>query len=331
MRQLFFLLHDLGKLLLWAGISIFALWAAGALYFDFPVAKPWVSLAFIGGLLLLGVWIRNSFKRAAALILASLTVLTWWLGQKPSNTREWQPEVAQTGWAEIRDDVVTLHNVRNFDYRTTTDSDPRWETRTVLLSQLTGVEMAICYWGSPYMAHPIVSFQFADSPPVCFSIETRKEVGEKYSAIGGLYRQYELIYIVADERDVIRVRSNFRKNEDVYLYSLTLPPEKARERFMEYITTLNELHQEPRWYNAITTNCTTGIRSQHPAAKRARWDYRILVNGKGDEMLYERGALQSWGLPFAELKAKSHINETAKQSGSDLDFSKRIRENRAGF
>ena len=129
--------------------------------------------------------------------------------------------MAQEPWAEINGDEVTLHNVRNCDYRTETDYTPRWETRTVRLSQLTGIDLAINYWGSPWMAHPIASFQFADAPPLCFSIETRKEIGESYSAIGGLYRQFELIYIVADERDVIRVRTNFRHGEDVYLYRTT--------------------------------------------------------------------------------------------------------------
>ena len=163
---------------------------------------------------------------------------------------------------------MTLHNVRNCDYRTETDYTPRWETRTVRLSQLTGIDLAINYWGSPWMAHPIASFQFANAPPLCFFIETRKEIGESYSAIGGFFRQFELIYVVADERDVIRVRTNFRRSEDVYLYHTTTPPEKARERFMDYIAALNQLHAHPRWYNAATTNCTTSIRTQH--ASRAR-------------------------------------------------------------
>jgi len=181
------------------------------------------------------------------------------------------------------------------------------------------------------MAHPIVSFQFADAPPVCFSIETRKEIGESYSAIGGIYRQYELIYVVADERDVIRVRTNFRKGEDVYLYHLTATLEKARERFVDYITALNELHDYPRWYNAVTTNCTTSIRTQHAAAERAPWDWRILVNGKGDELLFERGAIATGGLNFAELKKQALINAAAKSVDAAADFSRHIREGRAGF
>jgi len=225
-------------------------------------------------------------------------------------------------------DVVTIHNVRNFRYRSETDFSPRYEMRRLDLNKLRGVDMFINYWGSPYMAHPILSFDFGSDGRVCFSIETRPEKGEAYSALGGLYRQFELIYVVADERDVIRVRTNFRKGEDVYLYHLKAV--HAREAFMEYIRTVNELHRTPRWYNAITNNCTTAIRHQRTASERAPWDWRMLANGLGDELLYERGAIDR-ALPFAELKRISRVNERAKAAGEAEDFSKKIREGLPGM
>jgi hypothetical protein len=252
-------------------------------------------------------------------------VLIWWLTLSPTNDGDWQPNVAQKAWADIQGDGVTLHNVRNCDYRTDTDYTPHWETRTVRLSQITGIDLAIDYWGSPWIAHPIASFQFAEAPPLCFSIETRRKVGQAYSTIGGLYRQFELIYIVADERDVIRVRTNYRK-EDIYLYRTTVSPAQARERFLEYIRSLNSLRNKPRWYNAITTNCTTSIRTQHPANERVPWDWRILLNGKGDELLYERHVIVTSGLPFAELKTRSLIDTRARAANDSPDFSKLIRE-----
>jgi hypothetical protein len=326
------------RALRWVGWSLVwllalgcALWAFGALHYDFPVLKgvvPWVfALAVVAAI----YFVRGAWRKLGATFLGFALVLVWWFTLKPGNDRNWQSDVAQTAWAEVKGDEVTLHNVRNCDYRTETDFTPRWETRTVRLSQLTGMDLALCYWGSPYMAHPIVSFQFADAPPVCFSIETRKEIGESYSAIGGFYRQYELIYIAADERDVIRVRTNFRSGEDVYLYRTVAPPDQARERFMEYVATLNDLHAHPRWYNAATTNCTTSIRTQHAAAKRAPWDWRILVNGKGDEMLFERGTLATGGLPFADLKSRAQINARAKAADAAADFSTKIRAGSPGF
>src|SRR6478672_2390760 len=173
-------------------------WAFGALWFDAPfgngnkVAAALLAITFVVVLLFAGV-------------------LTWWLTLSPTNDSDWQPDVAKEAWADVQGDEVTFHNVRNSDYRTETDYTPRWETRTVRISQITGIDLAINYWGSPWIAHPIVSFQFAAAPPLCFSIETRKQIGQSYSAIRGLYRQFELIYVVADERDVIRVRTNYRR------------------------------------------------------------------------------------------------------------------------
>jgi hypothetical protein len=320
-----------GRALAWLVAFGCVAWAFGALYYDFPVLKAATASVFAMSVVAAIVFLRGAWRKLGATFAAFVLVLAWWLSLKPGNARPWQPDVAQTAWAEVKGDEVTLHNVRNCDYRTESDFTPRWETRTVRLSQLTGLDFAVCYWGSPWMAHPIASFQFADGLPVCFSIETRKEIGERYSAIGGLYRQYELIYIVADERDVIRVRTNFRQGEDVYLYRTMAPPAKARERFMEYIGALNNLHEHPRWYNAATTNCTTSIRTQRAAAARAPWDWRLLLNGKADELLFGRGLLSTGGLPFSELKRGARINAAAMAAGGAADFSQRIRAQVPGF
>ena len=200
----------------------------------------------------------------------------------------------------------------------------RYETRSYNLSRLQGADLFIIYWGSPLIAHSIASFDFGEQGRICFSIETRPERGKAYSAVGGLYRQFELIYVAADERDAIRVRTNVHKDEEVYLYHLNLPLEEIRTRFLEYLRRMNQLHDRPEWYNAITSNCTTNIRTQHVVAKPAPWDWRILVDGKGDELLYERGVLNR-NLPFAELKRRAHINNRAKDADNAPDFSERIR------
>lgn len=310
-----------------AGLAAFlcAIWAAGALYFDFPKAAPYAGIVFVIAVLASVIFVRGKLLKLGIVFGACALVTAWWLRLKPSNDCAWQPDVAQQAWADVQGDEVTFHNVRNCDYRTETDYTPHWETRTVRVSQITGIDLAVDYWGSPWIAHPIVSFQFADAPPLCFSIETRKKVGQTYSTIGGLYRQFELIYIVADERDVIRVRTNYRK-EDIYLYHTTISPAQARERFLEYIHSLNALRNKPRWYNAITTNCTTSIRTQHPPNERLPWDWRILLNGKADEMLYQDHAFATGGLSFTELKQRSLINERARAADQDPNFSRIIRE-----
>lgn len=300
-------------------------WAFGALYFDFPTAGAFAAIGLLIAVLATIIFVRGKLLKLAIIFGAFAVVLLWWLTLKPSNDRPWEPDVTHTAWAEIDGDKVTVHNVRNCDYRTETDFTPHWETRTVRLSQIAGIDVVINYWGSPWIAHPIVSFQFSDALPLCFSIETRKAIGQQYSALKGLYRQYTLIYVVADERDCIRVRTNYRR-EDVYLYHTLASPAQARERFREYINTVNVLHEDPRWYNAVTSNCTTSIRTQRTAKLRAPWDWRILFNGKADEMLYQDHAIATGGFPFAELKQRSLINERARAANDDPDFSRVIRE-----
>jgi hypothetical protein len=310
------------------GLPVLA-WAFGAIYFDGPSRT--LAWAFAAVNLAVVILVRPWLRKIGILGGGFLLVLGWWLTLKPTGEGDWQTDVARKPRAEIHGDEVTIHNVRNFVYRTNADPTPVWETRKVRLSQLTHIDLFINYWGSPWMAHPIASFQFADGPPLCFSIETRKKVGQSYSAIGGLYRQYELIFIAADERDVVRVRTNYRKGEDVYLYRTAAGLKQTRERFLEYLQSINRLNGSPRWYNAITTNCTTGIRSQRPASGRMPWDWRLLVNGKGDELLYERQAILTDGLPFAELKQRAQINSAARAADDSPDFSALIRKDRPGF
>jgi hypothetical protein len=300
-------------------------WAFGAIYFDFPIANASAAILFVLFVIAIIIFVRGSLAKLAGVFGAFAIVLLWWLTLKPSNDRLWQADVSQTAWAEINGDDLTIHNVRNCDYRTETDFTPHLETRMLRLSQITGIDVAIDYWGSPWISHPIVSFQFANALPVCFSIETRKTIGQTYSALRGLYRQYTLIYVVADERDSVRVRTNYRQGEDVYLYHALASPVQARERFLEYLNSINSLRDHPRWYNAVTSNCTTSIRAQRSVDRRAPWDWRMLINGKMDEMLYEDHVIATSGLAFPELKQRSLINQAAHAADQDPDFSRLIR------
>lgn len=308
-------------------------WAIAALYIDLPSSLGTVVSIFYAVLLVCALFIsRQRLMRMAFWLAGFAVVLAWWLSLTPSNDRQWQTDVDRTAWAEISGDRVTIHNVRNFDYHTETDYVPHWETRQYDLAQIEGVDIFITFWGSPWIAHPIVSFQFSDGQHVAFSVETRKVIGQEYSAVLGFFRQYELIYIVADERDVIRLRSNYRTGEEVYLYRTTATPEAARSVFVDYLRSLNDLHERARYYNAITSNCTTNIRIHTSAAsaKLPPWDWRLLLNGKSDEYAYEHGRLAG-ALPFDELKARAHINEAARAADRAPDFSARIRTGRPGF
>jgi hypothetical protein len=322
-----------GNVLAWAVLLGLSAWAVTALFVDAP--PPWHWPLAIGYAALLAVLLFFPAHRRARMgicLAGFVAVLGWWLSLEPTNSRQWQIDVDRTAWAEIEGNKVTIHNLRNFDYRTEFDYRPNWETRSYDLSRIEAVDLFITFWGSPWIAHPIVSFQFADGRHVAFSVETRKIVGQEYSAFLGFFRQYSLIYTVADERDVIRLRTNYRRGEEVYLYRTTATPEGARDIFLNYLHSLNALHERAQFYNAITSNCTTNIRLHTSAApdRLPPWDWRLLLNGKGDEYAFQHGRLAG-GLPFEELKARAHINDAARAADQSPDFSALIRAGRPGF
>jgi hypothetical protein len=285
-----------------------------------------VAIAFaVGGVVALFA-LRPLWRATALLVGAFGLLLLWYLAHEPSNTGAWQPEVSQLAYGEVNGDILTLHNVRNFTYRSETDFTESWETRTYDLSKLAGLDMYFSHWGSPAIAHTIMSWDFSDGQYLAISIETRKVEGQSYSTVGGFFRQYPIYYVAADERDVIGVRTNYR-GENVWLYRLRTPPENARFLLLDYLKSMNALVEQPQWYNALVDNCTTSIQRhvRHLNPDGFPFDWRLLVNGYLPELLYQRGNIYT-GMPYPELEAISNIDERAKNSGLGPDFSARIRE-----
>ena len=322
------ILRTLGRWLCRGFLLLLALWTFGAIYYDGPF--PGTGNLVLGLLwlaLLVGIAWKIKSRRCLALAACYALAIVPWAFKRPSNDRNWAPEYARTANATVDGDTVTFTNFRNFDYGLDGTVTERWETRTVHLSKLRGIDLFLNYWGSPLIAHPIFSFDFGDEGHVAFSIETRREKGEVYTTVGGLYKLYELCYLVGDERDFVRVRTNVREGEDAYLYRLAASPETARERFMEYVGQVKQLAEKPRFYNVISANCTTAVRSQLPdKEKKTIPDWRLLLNGKLDEMFAEKGLFAVKDLPLAELKEKGHVDERAMKAHDSPEFSKKIRE-----
>jgi hypothetical protein len=314
--------------LLFLLISAPTAWACLALWLDGPASRPLaavLAMAFALASLTLVVAVRPVRRAAALWVVAFALVLVWWLSLQPRNDRDWQPEIAQPPTAVLSGDRLILRGVRNFDYRSETDFTQRWEERTYDLSRLTGGDLFLSYWGPTLIAHTIVSWEFDDGQHLAASIETRKEKGEAYSALRGFFRTYELYYVFADERDLVGLRTNHR-GETVYLYRLPAPPERARALLLEYVEQANRLARSPRWYNALTHNCTTSIRLHAMnAGAQLPLDWRLLFNGRLDEYLYEQGRINN-SLPLGELRERSDITARARAAGSDPAFSQLIRE-----
>ena len=271
-------------------------WSAAALWIDGP--RPEMLAGSLAILCLIvgwgALWRLHPASLAIGGAAATVAVVAaWWLSIPPSNDRDWQPDVARPATASFDGSRVTVTNVRDFVWRSDTDFDQRWDTRTYDLDQVTGVDLFISYWGPTLYAHTIASWAFADGRHLAISIEVRKEKGESYSALLGFFRQYELYYVVADERDVIGVRANVR-GEQLFLYQMRASPEVARDLLRGYLQRANELAVQPAWYNALTHNCTTLIRDQIDQVVTAgvAWDWRILANGYLDQLAYERRPMQ---------------------------------------
>jgi len=319
----------------WALMLLLLLLAFGAIVHDGPFGgmntlAAWIWLA---GLVVLLLVFRRKPWRGWIAVAGFLVVAGPWLAIQPSNDRTWSAEYARTPQAVVEGDTVTMHNVRSFRYTTGgVPTEERWITRTVHFRNLRGIDLFMNYWGSPWMAHPIMSFDFGPDGRLAFSVETRRERGETYAALGGIYKMYELIYSVSEESDVIGMRTHHCP-EELFVYRLTATPELARARFLEYVARVNALHARPEWYRLVRGNCTTSIFSQIDPRDRDKrqWDWRILVNGKMDRLLYEQGLFAGGeGLGFEDWRNKARIHLPLPEP-TDPGYSAALRAGKPGF
>jgi hypothetical protein len=301
-------------------------WAAMAIHYsNLPssLARTLLALAF-AGFAVWACWLSR--QRRSRLILAGLYlgVVVWWISIAPSHDRPWRPEVAVMPRATIDGDRVHLTGVRNFDYRSRDDFTVRYEEREIRLSQLTGIDFYMSYWREGLVGHTFLSFVFNDAKPLSISIETRPEIGEGFAPIASLFKQFELIYVVGEERDLVGVRANHRP-ETVYLYRLNTTPEDARRLLLVYLERINELADRPEFYHLLSNSCTINIvRYANAAGRAGRIDIRHVLNGLFDSYLYRSGRLDTT-LPFDELRRRSLINEAAQAADGAADFPQRIR------
>lgn len=324
----------LGRLTLAIVVVAMTAWGALALFYsdlaNVALRGALTGLFSLAGLAAAGAQLFGWRRRKTGLAFLALFcgLVLWWSGIEPSNDRDWQPEVARLAHAEIAGNRITVRNIRNFDYRSETDFTQAWYDKTFDLDKLESVDLVAVYWMGPAIAHTFLSFGFAGGDYLAVSIETRKEKNEGYSTLKGFFKQYELYYVVADERDVVRVRSNYRQDppEDVYIYRVRGNLENGRRVFLEYMKRINGLKERPEFYNTLADNCTTGIWMNarvNPGHVPLSW--KILASGYVPAYLYERGMLDN-GLSFAELQRRSHVNERARAADQAADFSRRIRQ-----
>jgi hypothetical protein len=264
----------------------------------------------------------------AAIACAAMLALALSAGCRitPSNDRDWAPQYSQVATADFRGNLVTIHNVRNCDYRTEDDFDAHFTDRTYDLSKLDSVDyILVPFADMPSVAHTFLSFGFKGQEYVAISVEVRHLRGENYTPVRDLFNQSEIAYVVGDERDLIRLRSNIRK-DDVYLYRARTTPAQSQALFVDMLVRANKLAREPEFYNTLTNNCTTNIVTHvnHVVPQKISYGYQILFPGLSDRLAYDLGLIKGDG-SFERTKAEARINRLAYIYRDSPDFSQRIR------
>jgi hypothetical protein len=318
-----------GHMILALLVALTAFWGTLALWYRLPfgeiaryaVPALWILLALIA----LRASAFSRWRQLIPYVVALVALLVWWQTIEPRSDKDWAPDVARQFTATIDGHTAGISDVRNFDWRSDQDFGERWEKRNYDLDAITSVDIINSYWSGPAIAHTLLSFGFADGRYLTFSIEVRRRRGEVYSEVSGFFKEDELVIIAADERDIIRVRSNVR-GEDVQLFRLRVTPEQARAMFLALAAEANDLAAKPRFYNTVTANCTTilfGLARQ--ISPTLPLDWRVLLSGHLPDYLYRIGVLDQ-AVPLAELREKGRINERAKAADQSTDFSRAIRE-----
>jgi Domain of unknown function (DUF4105) len=305
---------------IWGGFAL-SFQIQGGRFFKGLSVVLWGAFSFA---MLTAVWQGRFTVGVIAFTVALVGLLVWWTRLTPTNDHDWADDVARITTGTVDGSQVTLHDVRNFDWRSQTDYTQRWETRTYDLDHVRTVDMIMSYWKGPAIAHMLISFGFDDGEQVVFSVEVRRQRTQAFSEIGGFFKEFELSIIAADERDVVRLRTNVR-GEDVYLYRLQLPQEAMRSLFLGYVGEANSLIDSPRFYNTIAVNCTTLV---YQMMKRIvgglPLDHRLLFSGYLPKYVYRVGGLDR-RYSLEELRRLGRITERARISDRSESFSADIR------
>ena len=324
-----FLAKRLISFVLWLFLCGFWLWSIGALYFFGLPGKntPIIVSGLFAVIVPLAFIALPNRKRTAYVVLTfCIVILIGWTRIEPSHDRIWEENVARLPYVTIEGNQVRVHNVRNFDYKTEKEFAVDYYDKTYDLDQLNSVDYVLSYWdGNEAIAHTILSFDFSNGDHLAVSVETRLEKGESQDNLNGFFKQYELIYILADERDILRLRTNFRK-EEVFLYPTTIPKEYVRKMFDIVVDRVNGIARQPEFYNALTENCFTSLARDFSKISPSKnpFDYRRLANGYSDEMLYENGRIDNT-LNFVETKRLHHINQYVQDIPDSQDYSSLVR------
>lgn len=310
-------------------LALLGLWTTLALWFRLPgpdaVRAIGAGLAVLAAVAaIVALFTRLRWRALVAYAVLFAAVLVWWSTIRPPTDRVFTPDVARQTTGTVEGNILTLHDLRDFEWRSDNDFTERWETKTYDLTKLDGLDLILSYWAGPTMAHLIMSFDFSDGQVIAWTIEVRREKGGAFSPIADAFKTHTLVSLATTERDSVRLRSNIR-GEDVRLYRLRASPQAIRTLLVGFVDDANALAAEPRFFNSLTSNCTTVVvRMIRALGGVLPLDWRLVVNGFLPHFLYDQGAVDT-SIPLEDLMARARIDDRAKAADQSPDFSRLIR------
>lgn len=310
-------------------VALLSAWASLALWYRFP-GPEWARgvaaglFAILGAATAVALFTRRRWPALAAFALAFGALIVWWSTIKPPADGDWTADIARQTTGALEGDILTLSDVREFEWKSDSDFTERWSKRSYDLSKLKTLDLFLAYWAGPEMAHLIMSFGFEDGGYLAWSVEIRRERMSEYSPVADAFKSHTIVFLATTERDSVRLRSNIR-GEDIRLYRLRVPPEHARILLLQYVAEANALAAQPAFYNSISSNCTTAVAMLIRAVGGdLPLDWRLLLNGYLPGYLYDRGAVVTT-MPLSELMALARIDDRAKAANQSPEFSRLIR------
>lgn len=305
------------------------LWSLAAVWLGGVGPDSSVAVRGLALLAALGVTGVGAYKERLSLAAAAVVgcVVVWFGGLQASHDREWTEDQSRLPHVELDGDRLFVRDLRTFRYRSPTDWDARWTDRTWDLSAIEGVDFAVeRFTENEAVAHTLVSFRFRDDEPLAISVEIRKERGESYGPIRGLFRQYELMYVLGDERDLLELRAVHRDDE-LFLHPVRATPDQARAFLESLMDGVAAVEERPAFYNTVSASCTSVLARHFEALFDTELDHRIYLPGYSDALAHERGLIDTT-VDFAATRAANRINDRARRAAGTAEFSSAIRRGR---
>ncbi len=246
--------------------------------------------------------------------------------RRPTHNKNWRPEQSRLPSAKIKSNTIKIKDIRNFTFHSESNFDQSYYDKEFDLNQLVSLDyIHQPFHRMPLAAHTFLSFGFSNGDYISISFEARRKKGAGFSSIKGLLRYFGLIYIVADEKDILRLRALHHRDK-IYIYPLKASPEKIQALFLDIIERINRIKEKPEFYNTLLSTCATNLvkHVNNIFYLNIAIGPKVLLPAFADRLIYKFGLVDT-ELSFKEARKKFLINKKIHKFADHPDFSRKIR------